>query len=63
MLNGANLRAVALFLALTACGAAIVIDAGCNAYASARETMPPLGTDARSEWISILDESMTRVCR
>ncbi len=63
MPSGANLRAVALFLALTACAAALVVDAGCNAYATARETMPPLDNDERSVWIAVLGASMTRVCR
>ncbi len=62
MRNG-NLRAVALFLTLTACAAAVVVDSGCNAYADARATMPPLGTDPVSAWVAILDTSMTAVCR
>lgn len=62
-MHGANLRAVALFLILTACAAAVVIDVGCNAYGEARATMPPLGGDALSAWVAMLDTSMTRVCR
>lgn len=60
---GANLRAVALFLVLTACGAAVVVNTGCQAYGEARSTMPPLGGDALSAWVAMLDTSMTRVCR
>ena len=58
-----SLRAVALFIALTACGAAIVVDVGCNAYGEARATMPALGDDALSAWVAMVDTSMTRVCR
>lgn len=60
---GANLRAVALFLVLTACAASVVVDVGCNAYGDARATMPPLGGDAVSAWVAMLDSSMTRACR
>jgi hypothetical protein len=61
---GPRTRAVALFLALTACAAAVVVDVGCNAYADARALMPPLGTDAVSEWVATtLDGGMTRACR
>mgnify|MGYP003501970024 CR=1 FL=1 len=63
MMRGANLRAVALFLVLTACGAAVVVNTGCNAYGDARATRPPLGGDALSAWVAMLDTSMTRVCR
>lgn len=56
-------RGVALFLVLTACGAAVVVDAGCNAYGEARSTRPPLGGDEVSAWVAMLDTSMTRVCR
>lgn len=62
-MRGANLRAVALFLVLTACAAAVVVDVGCNAYGEARSTMPPLGGDAVSAWVAMLDASMTRACR
>ena len=62
-MRGTDLRAVALFLALTACAAAIVVDRGCAAYGEARVTMPPLGTDDLSAWVAMLDTSMTRVCR
>ena len=60
---GANLRAVALFMALTACAAAVVVDRGCAAYGEARATMPALGDDALSAWVAMVDTSMTRVCR
>ena len=60
---GSNLRAVALFLVLTACAAAVVVDRGCAAYGEARVTMPPLGGDPVSAWVAMLDNSMTRVCR
>lgn len=61
---GPRTRAVALFLTLTACAAAVVVDVGCNAYADARALMPPLGTDAVSVWVATtLDGGMTRVCR
>jgi len=63
MMRGANLRAVALFLTLTACGAAVVVNTGCNAYGDARATMPALGDDALSAWVAMVDTSMTRVCR
>lgn len=62
-MRGADFRAVALFLILTACAGAVVVDAGCNAYGEARSTMPPLGGDALSAWVAMLDTSMTRVCR
>ena len=62
-MTGSNLRAVALFLVLTACAAAVVVDRGCAAYGEARATMPALGDDALSAWIAMLDNSMTRVCR
>jgi len=61
--TGSNLRAVALFLTLTACAAAVVVDRGCAAYGEARVTMPPLGGDPVSAWVAMLDTSMTRVCR
>lgn len=64
MMASGNIRAVALFLALTACAAAVVVDVGCNAYADARALMPPLGTDALSVWVATtLDGGMTRACR
>ena len=56
-------RGVAAFLVLTACGAAIAVDVGCNAYGEARATMPTLGQDAVSAWVAMMDTSMTRVCR
>jgi hypothetical protein len=56
-------RGVALFLVLTACAGEVVVDVGCNAYGEARSTMPPLGGDAVSAWVAMLDTSMTRVCR
>lgn len=62
-MHGANLRAVALFLVLTACAGAVVVNTGCQAYGEARSTMPALGTDALSAWVAMLDTSMTRVCR
>ena len=60
---GTKARAVALFLVLTACAGAVVVDVGCNAYGEARSTMPPLGQDALSAWVAMMDTSMTRVCR
>ncbi len=65
MAIGPNARAVTLFLALTACGATttIIVDVGCQAYGEARSTMPPLGEDALSAWVAMMDNSMTRVCR
>lgn len=62
-MRGADLRAVALFLILTACAGAVVVDVGCNAYGEARSTMPPLGGDALSAWVAMLDTSMTKACR
>jgi len=56
-------RGVVLFLTLTACAGALVVDVGCNAYGEARSTMPALGNDAVSSWVAMLDTSMTRVCR
>jgi hypothetical protein len=58
-----NLRAVALFLVLTFCAASVVVDVGCNAYGDARATMPPLGGDAVSAWVAMLDSAMTAACR
>lgn len=60
-----NARAVALFLILTACAGAVTVtvDVGCNAYGEARATMPPLGLDAVSAWVAMLDASMTKACR
>lgn len=63
MMRGSNIRAVALFLTLTACAGAVVVDVGCNTYADARATMPALGDDGLSAWVAMLDTSMTRVCR
>lgn len=63
MAIGPNARAVALFLAVTACAAAVVVDSGCAAYGDARATMPPLGDDALSAWVAMTDSAMTRVCR
>jgi hypothetical protein len=63
MMTGANLRAVALFLALTACAAAVVVDRGCAAYGDLRTDMPALGDDPVSAWVAKLDSAMTRVCR
>ncbi len=60
---GTRARAVALFLALTACAGEVVVDVGCNAYAEARSTMPPLGGDALSAWVAMMDTSMTKACR
>lgn len=62
-MRGANLRAVALFLVLTACAGAVVVDVGCSAYGEARSTMPSLGDDPVSAWVAMLDTSMTRACR
>lgn len=62
-MRGTDLRAVALFLVLTACAASVVVDRGCAAYGEARATMPPLGGDAVSAWVAMLDSSMTRACR
>ena len=62
-MTGANLRAVALFLTLTACAAAVVVDRGCAAYGEARTTMPALGDDAVSAWVAMLDSAMTAACR
>lgn len=58
-----NLRAVALFLALTACAAAVVSDKGCATYGIQRATMPTLGSDAVSQWVATLDGAMTGACR
>ena len=62
-MRGTDLRAVALFLGLTACAAAVVVDRGCAAYGEARVTIPPLGADDLSAWVAMVDTSMTRVCR
>jgi hypothetical protein len=59
-----NWRAAALFLALTACAAAVVADAGCTAYGELRLTMPrPLGDDPLALWVAVLDSRMTGACR
>lgn len=64
MLSGGNLRAAALFLILTACGAAtVVVNTGCDAYADLRVDMPALGDDPVSAWVAKLDTVMTKVCR
>ena len=64
MMLGTKARAVALFLVLTACAGAVVVDVGCNAYADARALMPPLGQDAVSVWVATtLDGGMTKACR
>lgn len=60
---GPRARAVALFLTLTACAGAVVVDVGCNAYAEARSQRPTLGTDAVSQWVATLDSSMTKACK
>jgi hypothetical protein len=57
------MKPVLLFLVLTACAAAVVIDAGCDRYSELRLTVPPLGTDPVSAWVAILDSAMTRTCR
>lgn len=57
------MKPVLLFLVLTACAAAVAIDAGCDRYGELRLTMPTLGTDPVSEWVAILDRAMTRTCR
>ena len=62
-MRGTDLRAVALFLVLTACAASVVVDVGRNAYGDARATMPPLGGDAVSAWVAMLDSAMTAACR
>lgn len=57
-------QAVALFLALTACAAAVAIDAGCDAYGEVRLNMPqPLGDGPLAAWVAVLDSRMTKVCR
>ena len=62
-MTGANLRAVALFLVLTACAGAVVVNTGCQAYGDMRTDMPALGDDPVSAWVARLDTVMTRVCR
>lgn len=56
------MRAVLAFLMLTACAAALAVGVGCSTYAEMRLTMPPLGTDALSAWVAILDSRMTGAC-
>lgn len=56
-------RALILFVFCTACAASVVVDVGCNAYGDARATMPPLGGDAVSAWVAMLDSAMTAACR
>ncbi|MGL6208709.1 MAG: hypothetical protein ACRC14_02625 [Paracoccaceae bacterium] len=63
MLSGTNLRAVALFLVLTACAGAVVVDVGCATYGDLRASMPPLGMSALDEWVARLDSAMTGACR
>lgn len=60
---GHKARAVALFLILTACAGAVVVDVGCNAYAESRSQRPTLGADAVSEWVAELDSAMTGACK
>ena len=57
------MRGLVVFLVLTACAGAVVIDAGCSRYAEARLTLPTLGTDAVSQWVAVLDGAMTGACR
>lgn len=57
------MRAVILFLVLTACAGALAVGAGCNAYGEMRLTMPTLGADPLSEWVALLDARMTGACR
>lgn len=57
-------RGLALFLAMTACAAAVAIDAGCDAYGEVRLTMPrPLGDGPMASWVAVLDARMTAACR
>lgn len=57
------MKPLAAFLLLTACAGAVAIGAGCSTYGTLRLSMPPLGADAVSEWVSVLDAAMTRACR
>lgn len=58
------MRWLALVVALSGCVTAST-DAGCNAYADARITMPrPLPNDALGRWVAVdLDSRMTGTCR
>ena len=58
-----GIKGLAAFLILTACAGAVAMGAGCTAYGESRLSMPPLGTDPVSEWVSVLDTRMTRACR
>ena len=59
----AGIKAVVVFLVLTACAAATVVGAGCVAYGQQRLSMPTLGDDPVSQWVAVLDGRMTEVCR
>ncbi len=58
-----RLQGFLLCLALTACAAAVALDAGCTAYGEARLSMPALGADPLSQWVAELDSRMTGACR
>ena len=53
-------RFIACFI-LGACAPAI--SAGCLTYEAQRSPMPPLGTDAVSEWVAVTDTALTEACR
>lgn len=52
-----------LVLALGALAACSTPEAGCLIYGQHRNDIPPLGTDAVSQWVDILDGAMTGGCR
>jgi hypothetical protein len=62
MANG-KLTCALLCFALSACVAPTSPDAGCRAYGEQRVYMPPLGSDAVSEWVATTDSAMTGACR
>jgi hypothetical protein len=57
------MRGLILFLALTACAAAVSLGPGCTTYGQQRLSMPALGADALSQWVARLDTAMTGACR
>lgn len=58
-----NIRAALLFLALTACAAALPEGKGCATYSIQRADMPALSDDAVSRWVAVMDSAMTGACR
>lgn len=54
---------IVAFLLMSGCAATMAVGVGCSAYAEARLSMPQLGEDLLSQWVSDLDDRMTGACR